>query len=81
MSDPAKYRSKDEVQQIKENSDCMLLAERRLLNEFGVSEAELAAVRADVEAEAQDAWDFAEASDEPSLDRLYDYVYAPSGQE
>lgn len=81
MSDPAKYRSKDEVQQIKENSDCMLLAERRLLNEFGVSEADLAAVRAEVEAEAQDAWDFAEASDEPSIERLYDYVYAPSGQE
>ncbi|MED5372327.1 MAG: pyruvate dehydrogenase (acetyl-transferring) E1 component subunit alpha [Myxococcota bacterium] len=77
MSDPAKYRSKDEVKDIKDNSDCLLLAERRLRDEFGVGDEEIAAIRASVDEEAQDAWDFAEESPEPSLDTLYDHVYAP----
>ncbi len=77
MSDPAKYRSKTEVADIKENSDCLLLAENRLRKDFGITDEKFAELRASVDEEAQDSWDFAEASPDPSIDTLYDHVYAP----
>ncbi len=80
MSDPAKYRSRDEVEAIKRSSDCLLLAEHHLREDYGVSEADIQAVRAEVEAVAQDAYDFAERSPEPDPAALYDYIYAADGE-
>ena len=55
----------------------MLLAENRLRKDFGISDEQFAELRASVDEEAQDAWDFAEESPAPSIDTLYDHVYAP----
>jgi len=78
MSDPAKYRPKGELQDTKEQSDCLMITEQRLKKDFAVTDDDLGAIREDIDALAQEAWDFAEASPEPSTDRLYDFVYAPA---
>ncbi|RME22506.1 MAG: pyruvate dehydrogenase (acetyl-transferring) E1 component subunit alpha [Deltaproteobacteria bacterium] len=79
MSDPAKYRPKEEVEQHKERHDPIDLAARRLRTRHGVTQEALDAVRAEVEEEAADAWRFAEESPFPDPATLYDYVYAPTG--
>jgi len=76
MSDPAKYRPKGELEKKKTESDGLAIAENRLIGTFGVSEERIAAVRSEVDIIAQDAWDFAEQSPAPSLEDLYDKVYA-----
>lgn len=77
MSDPAKYRPKGELQEVRETRDCLQITEDRLKDDFGVTEETLADIRTQLDAEAQDAYDFAEQSAEPSTDQLYDYMYAP----
>ena len=76
MSDPAKYRPKGELEKKKTESDGLAITENRLINDFGVSEETIAAVRAEVDKIAQDAWDFADQSPAPTLESLYDKVYA-----
>ncbi len=75
MSDPAKYRPEGELE-AKKQSDPLLITERRL-REFGADDAEIAALQASVEVEAEDAYQFAETSPEPDPARLYEYTYAP----
>ena len=77
MSDPAKYRKKGELEQKKEQ-DGIKSAAARLKEEHGVTDDELAAIKASVEEEAQDAYRFAEESDIPDPAKLYDYIYAPT---
>ncbi len=77
MSDPAKYRPEGELDEVRKR-DALDLAIARL-HKLGVTEAELQAIRDDVEAEAQDAYDFADASPLPDPAHLYDYTYAPAG--
>lgn len=76
MSDPAKYRPKGELEE-KKKSDPLAISAGRLQDDFGLSDADLAEIKAAVETEMQAAWDFAIASEEPDQATLYDYVYAP----
>ena len=76
MSDPAKYRPEGELDE-KKKSDPLAISKARLENDFGMSEAEFEAIHESVEAEAQDAWEFAHSSPEPEASTLYDYTYAP----
>lgn len=76
MSDPAKYRREGELEE-KRRSDPLAISEARL-RELGMDDAALEALRLSVEAEAEDAWTFAESSPEPDPSRLYEYTYAPS---
>jgi pyruvate dehydrogenase E1 component alpha subunit len=80
MSDPAKYRSKDEVEDIKNTSDCLQLAEHHLKTGYEVTQDAIDAVREEINALAQDAWDFAEASPLPDPADLYKYTYAPGSK-
>jgi pyruvate dehydrogenase E1 component alpha subunit len=75
MSDPAKYRKEGELDERKK-SDPLALAEHAL-EELGVPASTLEEARASAEAEAEDAWRFAESSPAPDAARLYDYTYAP----
>ena len=75
MSDPAKYRTKDELEE-KKKSDPLAITEDRLRKDFGVTEEQLQAVKNDVEQVAQDAYTFAEESPVPDPATLYDHVYA-----
>ncbi|WP_231639297.1 pyruvate dehydrogenase (acetyl-transferring) E1 component subunit alpha [Sphingomonas profundi] len=70
MSDPAKYRSRDEVQAVREKSDPIEAAKREL-ETLGVTEDELKKLDKEIRAIVQDAADFAEESPEPDLDDLY----------
>ena len=70
MSDPAKYRSRDEVQAVREKSD-PIEAAKRDLQALGVSEDEFKAIEKDIRAEVAAAADFAEQSPEPDLSELY----------
>ncbi|NOY26710.1 MAG: pyruvate dehydrogenase (acetyl-transferring) E1 component subunit alpha [Oligoflexia bacterium] len=77
MSDPAKYRPKGELAQQQKGRDPIQLTARRLQADHGITEQSLAQTKADVDAVAQDAWDFALHSPEPDPATLYDHVYAP----
>ena len=75
MSDPAKYRPDGELESRKDESDPLKITEGRLSVAFGLDTARFGEVKESVEAEAQDAWDFAESSPKPDPANLYDYVY------
>jgi len=70
MSDPAKYRSRDEVQAVREKSDPIEHARKRL-EEMGVGDDELKTLEKDIRRIVQDAADFAEQSPEPEAGELY----------
>lgn len=70
MSDPAKYRSRDEVQAVRDKSDPIEHVKRDLA-QAGVGEDELKAIEQDVRAKVAEAADFAETSPEPELSELY----------
>ena len=70
MSDPAKYRTREEVQKMRETSDCIETARKALLDDFGVTEAELKVIDDEVKAIVQDSADFAQESPEPAESEL-----------
>jgi pyruvate dehydrogenase E1 component alpha subunit len=70
MSDPAKYRTREEVQKMRTERDCIEGARHRLA-ELGMDEAELKAVDDEVKRVVQDAADFAQSSPEPEPSELY----------
>jgi pyruvate dehydrogenase E1 component alpha subunit len=70
MSDPAKYRTREEVQRMREQSDPIETV-RKLLLEQGATEADLKAVDDEVKGIVQDAADFAQASPEPPESELW----------
>lgn len=71
MSDPAKYRSKDEVQRMREEHDPIEQVRRRLLEDWKVGEEALKAIDAEVRAIVNDAADFATTDPEPDVSELY----------
>jgi len=70
MSDPAKYRTREEVQRMREQSDPIETA-RKMLLEMGATEAELKKIDDEVKAVVQDAADFAQQSPEPPESELW----------
>jgi pyruvate dehydrogenase E1 component alpha subunit len=70
MSDPAKYRSREEVQSVRDKSD-PIEAVKRELAAIGVSEADLKATDAEIKRIVVEAADFAEQSPEPDASELY----------
>tara|TARA_R110000824_G_scaffold162204_3_gene337826 strand:- start:9325 stop:10446 length:1122 start_codon:yes stop_codon:yes gene_type:complete len=73
MSDPAKYRSRDEVQDVREKSDPIERLKVALLKK-GVKEEDLKALDKKVRKTVMEAADFAEESPEPDLSELYTNV-------
>ena len=70
MSDPAKYRTREEVQRMRAEHDCLDLA-KKMLEEQGVTEAELKKVDDGIKARVQEAADFAQASPEPAESEIW----------
>ncbi|MGN6123349.1 MAG: pyruvate dehydrogenase (acetyl-transferring) E1 component subunit alpha [Sphingomonas oligoaromativorans] len=70
MSDPAKYRTREEVQTMKDTSDCIDHAVREL-EAMGVTAEELKAIDKDIRQKVAEAADFAEQSPEPDPAELY----------
>jgi pyruvate dehydrogenase E1 component alpha subunit len=71
MSDPAKYRSKDEVQKMRSEHDPIEQVRARLLEKHWASEDELKAIDKDVRDVVADAADFAQADKEPDVSELW----------
>lgn len=75
MADPAKYRTKEEVQRWMERDPIHILGAR--MQTLGIaSEETLKQVDEEVRAQVKDAVDFAEASPEPDPSTVAEYVYA-----
>ena len=70
MSDPAKYRSKEEVQKMREEHDPIEQVRARLLT-IGVSEDELKKIDAGVRSVVSEAAEFATQDPEPDPSELY----------
>ncbi|WP_428533760.1 pyruvate dehydrogenase (acetyl-transferring) E1 component subunit alpha [Rhodopila sp.] len=70
MSDPAKYRTREEVQMMRTQHDCIESARRRL-EQLDVEEKQIKSIDDEVKGIIQDATDFAQASAEPELAELY----------
>ena len=70
MSDPARYRTRDEVQRMRTEHDCIEGARARL-QELGVEEATFKRIDDEVKALVQEAADFAQESPEPNPAELY----------
>jgi pyruvate dehydrogenase E1 component alpha subunit len=71
MSDPAKYRSKDEVQKMRSEHDPIEQVKVRILENKWASEDDLKAIDKDVRDIVADAADFAQADREPDVSELY----------
>ena len=77
MSDPAKYRTRDEVQQMRETHDAIEMVRKRL-QELGVDEAETKKIDDEVKAIVTDAAEFAQTSPEPDESELWTDVMVES---
>ncbi len=70
MSDPAKYRSREEVQDMRDNHDPIEAAKADLLKR-GVSEEKIKEIDKRIRQTVAQAADFAETSPEPDMAELY----------
>ncbi|MBK0397718.1 pyruvate dehydrogenase (acetyl-transferring) E1 component subunit alpha [Limibaculum sp. M0105] len=76
MSDPAKYRTREEVSKMRETRD-PIEGLRKVLIEQGVAdEDKLKEIDKDVKAEVNESAKFAQESPEPALDELWTDIYA-----
>jgi pyruvate dehydrogenase E1 component alpha subunit len=75
MSDPAKYRTREEVEEEKKR-DPLLQAARWILEEGTTSQAQLDEMDEAIKADIQTMVQFAESSEFPGLDRIYTNVLA-----
>ncbi|CAM8641543.1 AcoA Pyruvate/2-oxoglutarate dehydrogenase complex, dehydrogenase (E1) component, eukaryotic type, alpha subunit [Paracoccaceae bacterium] len=76
MSDPAKYRTREEVEKIKQEKDCIEHV-RDLLTQGGLaSEEELKAIDKDIKEIVNASAEFAKESPEPALSELWTDIYA-----
>lgn len=70
MSDPAKYRSKDEVSQYKDDKDPLLIL-KKLMMEHDVGEDEIKEIEKSVKKTVNESADFAQESPEPDPKELW----------
>lgn len=70
MSDPAKYRSREEVQAVRDKSDA-IEGLKRIMEKAGVTESALKAIDQDIRKIVSESADFAESAPEPDLAELY----------
>ncbi|SFR78989.1 pyruvate dehydrogenase (acetyl-transferring) E1 component subunit alpha [Sphingomonas jatrophae] len=77
MSDPAKYRSRDEVQAVREKSD-PIEGLKKAFAEAGITDDEIKAIDKEIKAVVNEAADFAEQSPEPDLSELHTDVLVGS---
>jgi pyruvate dehydrogenase E1 component alpha subunit len=79
MSDPGTYRKKNEIEE-RRKSDPIELYKTRLIEQKVVTAESLEALDAEVTAEAQAAYDFAENSPEPEIETVFEDIWAPEDQ-
>ena len=70
MSDPAKYRSREEVQAVRDKSDSIEHL-KKLMTDAGISEDKFKAIDKEIRQIVAESADFAESAPEPELHELY----------
>jgi len=75
MSDPAKYRTREEVQKIRDESDPIEMVRKRILEKKWASEDEVKAIEKRVRDRVVEAAEFAQAGPEPDPAELWTDVY------
>ena len=76
MADPAKYRTREEVQEVREHHDPIELLRNRMLREGRANETELKEMDNEVRAIVNEAAEFAQSDPEPDPSELYTDVTA-----
>ena len=76
MSDPAKYRTREEVQEVREKRDPIEHYGARMTERGTVKEEDLKAMDKDIRSIVNTAAEFAQESPEPAVDELYTDVLA-----
>ncbi|NVO31532.1 pyruvate dehydrogenase (acetyl-transferring) E1 component subunit alpha [Hymenobacter lapidiphilus] len=74
MSDPAKYRTKDELEDYR-SRDSIEAVRHTILTHKMATKADLEAIDEKIKAQVQESVEFAEKSDYPTADELYHDVY------
>ncbi|AFG37860.1 pyruvate dehydrogenase (acetyl-transferring) E1 component subunit alpha [Spirochaeta africana] len=75
MSDPAKYRTKEELESYKQQ-DPILLLKADMIDGGYISDEEFKKLDSDIKVRVQESVDFAEESAEPALHTIYEDVLA-----
>ncbi|UTW54026.1 pyruvate dehydrogenase (acetyl-transferring) E1 component subunit alpha [Kordiimonas sp. SCSIO 12610] len=76
MSDPAKYRAKEEVQKMRSERDCIEQVKEAILDAKIMDEAALKDIDKEIKKRVADAVTFAQECPEPDLSELYTDVLA-----
>ena len=76
MSDPAKYRTREEVQKMRSERDPIDTLRKKLIDTFNTTEEALKQIDRAVKNEISEAADFAISSEEPDIKELWTDVYA-----
>jgi len=76
MSDPAKYRTREEVQKMRDERDPIESIRTLLLEGNHASEEDLKAIDKEIKKIVNESADFAKESLEPALDELWTDIYA-----
>ncbi len=75
MSDPAKYRAKEEVQKMREEHDPIEQVKARIMKAGFASEDDLKKIDAEIRAIVTEAAEFAQGNPEPDVSELYTDIY------
>ncbi len=76
MSDPAKYRTREEVDDVREHNDPIKRCEKRLADNGFKDEAALKEIDKEIKAIVKEAADFSLESPEPKPEELFTDIYA-----
>ena len=76
MSDPAKYRTREEVQKMRDEKDAIEHVRDLLLQGGHASDDDLKAIDKEIKAVVNDAAEFSKESPEPALEELWTDIYA-----
>ncbi|PWG18257.1 pyruvate dehydrogenase (acetyl-transferring) E1 component subunit alpha [Salibaculum griseiflavum] len=76
MSDPAKYRTREEVQKMREERDPIEHVRTMLLDGNHASEEDLKAIDKEIKEIVNESAEFAKESPEPALEELWTDIYA-----
>jgi pyruvate dehydrogenase E1 component alpha subunit len=75
MSDPAKYRTREEVENVRQHHDPIEMARARIIQRGIASEDELATIDKAVRASITEAAEYAQAGPEPDAGELWTDIY------
>ena len=81
MSDPAKYRTREEVQKMRDERDPIEHVRTMLLQGKHASDDDLKAIDKEIKAVVNEAAEFAKESPEPALSELWTDIYAEAPAE